>query len=160
MATVLRFLIVIPFAFVLSCLTSAFTILWPYLDLADTPEMHRPFAYIDAAFAFWAQSGQIGSTLLIPWTIFMALTEMFGLNSLVLHLVAGLVGSVAIILVAYGSPPPSVSIQAAILISGTVFALTYWVVAGRRAGAWRPLRRSRRAEPAPQAAIDPDGKDA
>ncbi|EAU43285.1 hypothetical protein FP2506_10586 [Fulvimarina pelagi HTCC2506] len=142
MATVFRFIFVIPVAFVTACLTSAFTVLWPYLGLTDVENAFSPVVYVHSAVAFWAQSAQIGSTLLIPWAVFMAVSEILGLSSLVLHIAAGIAGSVAIIILAYGDPAPSGSIQAAIVISGIVFALTYWVVAGRKAGTWRPRRRA------------------
>lgn len=140
MATVVRFLFVIPLGFVFACLTSAFTVLWPYLGIMENGTIYNPVLYVHSAVAFWAQGAQIGSTLLIPWAIFMAASEILGLSSLLFHVAAGVVGSVAIIILAYGEPAPSASIQAAIVMSGIVFALTYWLVAGRRAGAWRPRR--------------------
>ncbi|MER0238788.1 hypothetical protein [Fulvimarina sp. MAC8] len=146
MATILRFIFVIPFGFVMACLTSAFTILWPYLGLTEAENAFSPVVYVHSAVAFWAQGAQIGSTLLIPWAIFMAASEILGLSSLLLHIAAGIAGSVSIIILAYGEPAPSGSIQAAIVMSGIVFALTYWLVAGRRAGAWRPRRKVKTKE--------------
>ncbi|MEN3792826.1 hypothetical protein [Fulvimarina sp. MAC3] len=141
MATVFRFLFVIPLGFVTACLTSAFTILWPYLGLMENGNFYSPVVYVHSAVAFWAQGAQIGSTLLIPWAIFMAASEILGLSSMLFHIAAGIVGAVAIIILAYGEQAPSGSIQAAIVMAGIVFALTYWLVAGRRAGTWRPRRR-------------------
>ncbi|MDY8107635.1 hypothetical protein U0C82_00540 [Fulvimarina sp. 2208YS6-2-32] len=148
MAVVLRFLILIPFGFVTACLTSAFTMLWPYVGRDGSDLLASPVALVHSTFAFWAQGAQIGSTVLIPWGIFMAVTEIFGLSSIVLHIAAGITGAVAIIILAYGEAAPSGSIQAAIVISGLVFALSYWIVAGRRAGSWRPDRRKPAGESA------------
>ena len=120
MMTVLRFIFLLPLAFVVSCGTSAFALLWPYFERGASERLVDP-----------------GSTLLLPWAIFMVVTEVAGLSSLLFHLVAGLVGSVALILLAYRDGAPSAGIQVAIVIAGLVFALTHWLIAGRSAGAWR-----------------------
>ena len=126
MMTVLRFIFLLPLAFVVSCGTSAFALLWPYFERGASERLVDPVILFQWAIAFFAQAAQIGSTLLLPWAIFMVVTE-----------VAGLVGSVALILLAYRDGAPSAGIQVAIVIAGLVFALTHWLIAGRSAGAWR-----------------------
>ena len=137
MMTVLRFIFLLPLAFVVSCGTSAFALLWPYFERGASERLVDPVILFQWAIAFFAQAAQIGSTLLLPWAIFMVVTEVAGLSSLLFHLVAGLVGSVALILLAYRDGAPSAGIQVAIVIAGLVFALTHWLIAGRSAGAWR-----------------------
>ncbi|MEE2952675.1 MAG: hypothetical protein VYD57_15700 [Pseudomonadota bacterium] len=145
MMTVLRFIFLLPLAFVVSCGTSAFALLWPYFERGADGRLIDPVYLFQWAIAYFAQAAQIGSTLLLPWAIFMAVTEIAGLSFLVFHLVAGLVGSIAVIFLAYREGAPSGGVQAAIVVSGLVFALTYWLIAGRSAGSWRQTtRRSKR----------------
>ena len=141
MLTVLRFLFVIPIAFVAACLTGAFAMLWPFIDLSDASLTRDPIYLFQLIIVFMEQAAQIGSVTLLPWALFMVLSEAFGLRSILMHVAAGLCGGIAILIVAYGRTGPHASVQTAIVVASIVFALIYWIVAGRAAGRWRQRRR-------------------
>ncbi|BDA86680.1 hypothetical protein Sa4125_42220 [Aureimonas sp. SA4125] len=133
---VLRFLIVIPFGFVLSCFAAAFALLWPFLDTAGAAT-GDPLFWLQAILGFVAQSAQVGSTAVVPWALFMVLTESLGWRSVLLHMAAGLAGAFAVIRTAYVGALPHASVQTAMMVAGLTFALVYWIFAGRNAGRWR-----------------------
>ena len=137
MSTVLRFLFVIPIAYVAACLTGAFAMIWPFLDVPGGLSSADPIYFFQLAVVFVEQAAQIGSVTLLPWALFMVMTESLGLDSILLHLAAGFVGAVAILILAYGRAGPHLSIQTAVVVSALSFALVYWIVAGRAAGRWR-----------------------
>ena len=66
MATVLRFLFVVPLAYVAACLTAAFAMLWPFVDFGEASTLD-PFMVAEAAFFFGAQAVQIGTVAFLPW---------------------------------------------------------------------------------------------
>lgn len=136
MSTVLRFLFVIPFGFVLACFAAAFALLWPFVDTSGAAAGDL-FYWIDAAYGFYVQTAMIGSVALIPWAVFMVATEIFGLNSILIHIAAGLAAGFGYAHLAYGRPGPHLSVETALVVAGLVFGLVYWIVAGRRAGRWR-----------------------
>ena len=138
MAALLRFLFVVPLAFVVACLAAGFAMLWPFME-TDGGASGDPVFWIQAAFGLLAQTAQVGSTVLIPWAIFMVVTESLGWRSLLLHMAAGIVGGFAVMRTSYGGVLPHASVQTAIVVAGLTFALVYWILAGRSAG-----RRSRR----------------
>ncbi|WP_370195252.1 MULTISPECIES: hypothetical protein [Aurantimonas] len=137
MSTVLRFLFVIPIGFVAAVMTAAFAMLWPFLDAPRGITGVDPVFLFHTGIAFFAQAAQIGSVVLVPWALFMVATELFALSSIVLHIAAGIIGGVAIIVTAYGGSAPHMSVQTAIVVASLCFALAYWIVAGRTAGRWR-----------------------
>ncbi|RYE76802.1 MAG: hypothetical protein EOP19_23885, partial [Hyphomicrobiales bacterium] len=61
----LRFLFVIPVAFIFACLTAGFALLWPFVDLTGADG--DPLFWVQAVFGFLAQSAQVGAAVLIPW---------------------------------------------------------------------------------------------
>ncbi|MBO0903568.1 hypothetical protein [Jiella sonneratiae] len=136
MGTVLRFLFVVPLAYVAACLASAFAMLWPFMQIGGSAAMD-PIFVGRAAFVFGAQTLQIGAVTFMPWVACMVVSELFGLSSLLLHLVAGLFGGIAILFVAYGQNVPHMSVQTAILVASLTFPLVYWILAGHGAGRWR-----------------------
>ena len=144
MIAVLRFLIVIPFGFVLACFAAAFALLWPFIDTSGAAT-GDPLFWLQAILGFLAQSAQVGSTALIPWAVFMVLTESLGWRSVLLHMAAGVAGGFAVIRTAYAGDLPHASVQTAMLVAGLTFALVYWIVVGRSAGLWR-ARKSRAIE--------------
>ncbi|MEF2553569.1 hypothetical protein VQ042_19790 [Aurantimonas sp. A2-1-M11] len=144
MSTVLRFLFVIPIGFVAAVLVAAFAMLWPFLETPEGLAGGDPVFLFHAGIAFFAQAAQIGSVVLVPWALFMVATELLALSSILLHVAAGFIGGVAIIITAYGGTSPHMSVQTAIIVAALCFALAYWIVAGRSAGRWR--RKSGRAE--------------
>jgi hypothetical protein len=103
---------------------------------------------------FWGAalvaSGITASLLFLPTLIAVALAEAFSVRSLLIHAFGG----VALFLLAYQGagfgrsgqesidhPPPPVSREAQIAAgAGVVFGLTYWAIAGRKAGRWRERR--------------------
>jgi hypothetical protein len=143
MPTVLRFLFVIPSGFVAACLAAAFALVWPFLGPLPPLEDHLPF-WLAAGGAFVLQLVLVGGAAFAPWLLFVGLSELFGLGSLLVHALAGLVGAFATTRVAYGASPPQPIVQTALFAAGLAFALVYWLIAGRGAGRWR-----RRARPAP-----------
>jgi hypothetical protein len=103
---------------------------------------------------FWGAalvaSGITASLLFLPMLIAVAVTEAFSVRSFLIHAFGGL----ALFLLAYQGigfgrsgqesidhPPPPISREAQIAAgAGVVFGLTYWAIAGRRAGRWRERR--------------------
>ena len=157
MATVLRFLFVVPLAYVAACLTAAFAMLWPFVDFGEASTLD-PFMVAEAAFFFGAQAVQIGTVAFLPWLVLMVASEVAGLSSLLLHMVAGLAGGIVILFAAYGPNVPHMSVQTAILVASLTFALVYWILAGHGAGRWRRRIAARRGAPA--AAPAPQRQDA
>ncbi|HZP76866.1 MAG TPA: hypothetical protein VFB45_12035 [Pseudolabrys sp.] len=101
--------------------------------------------------AFWLvvlfASSLTGAMAFFPVLIFIVLSEIYRLRSLLLHAVAG---AAALLVAYYGSgiersvgesidePPPPISRNAELAAAaGAVFGLTYWLIAGRNAGRWR-----------------------
>jgi hypothetical protein len=142
MIAVLRFLIVIPLGFVLACFAAAFALLWPFIDTTGAAT-GDPLFWLQAVLGLVAQSAQVGSTALVPWAVFMVLTESLGWRSVLLHMAAGISGGFAVIRTAYDGAQPHASVQTAMIVAGLTFALVYWIVAGRGAGLWR----ARKARP-------------
>ncbi|MFD2238700.1 hypothetical protein [Aureimonas populi] len=143
MIAVLRFLFVIPIGFVAGCLAAAAALLWPFIDLPPGM-LDDPVMMIELFLGFMAQAGMVGAAVLVPWAIFMVLTEIFALPSILLHLGAGLAGGLALSRAWYGEAAAS-GTQTALIVGGLAFMLVYWILAGRSAGHWR--RRSRPATP-------------
>jgi hypothetical protein len=149
MGTVLRFLFVIPIGYIAACLTAAFALLWPFIRV-NGESLSDPVFLAHAVFVFSAQAVQVGAVAIGPWLVFMVLTEAFGLDTVLLHITAGLIGGVAILFAAYGTNVPHMSVQTAIVVAALSFALVYWVVAGHAAGAWRKRRGAGRPPPVPR----------
>lgn len=100
---------------------------------------------------FWSialfASGVAALGAFLPTLIAVAIAETLALRSALIYALAG----AAIMLIGYYSagfastysesidtPPPLLSRAAEIAAAaGVVFGLTYWMIAGRRAGAWR-----------------------
>ncbi|WP_102960658.1 hypothetical protein [Mangrovicella endophytica] len=148
MRAVFRFLFVIPFGFIAACLAAAFALLSPFLDVGGAGV--DPLFWIETGFGFTVQAGQVGSAALVPWGIFMAVTEVLALRSILLHAGAGALGGIAYAGMAYGGAMPQASVRTALVVAGLSFALVYWLVAGRRAGSWRE-----RAPAAPVTSVPP-----
>lgn len=106
---------------------------------------------------FWGAafiaSGMTATLLFLPMLIAVAIAEFFSIRSLLIYALGG----AALTLLAYqgadfgrgeesiDAPPPLMSRNMEIAgASGLAFGLTYWAIAGRRAGRWR----ERRAPPA------------
>ena len=99
---------------------------------------------------FWGAaflaSGLTATLIFLPMLIAVVLTEVFALRSLLIYAVGG----AAVMLLAYHGAgfgryeesidrtPPPISREAEIAAAaGAVFGLTYWAIAGRKAGRWR-----------------------
>jgi len=142
-------MVVILLAFCVACLASGLTIALGIFNSAlpggDTdPVMHTVFlvaTFVGTTFT--------GSAAFLPLLGVIIVAEAFSLRSVVFYALAG----IAIVVVAYygsglGNPyeesidypgPFTRGLQLA-LATGVVFGLTYWLFAGRRAGAWREPR--------------------
>ncbi|MBP0616628.1 hypothetical protein [Jiella mangrovi] len=159
MGTVLRFLFVVPLAYVAACLTAAFAMLWPFMNVSDGAALDPVFV-AEVAFYFGAQAVQIGAAAFVPWVVFMVISEIAGLSSLLLHLVAGLLGGMFVLFAAYGPDVPHMSVQTAILVASLTFSLVYWILAGNRAGRWRRKTAARPKADMPKAPASPARNDA
>lgn len=97
--------------------------------------------------AVFFTTGFVGAVGFLPAVIMIAIAETFKIRSLLVHAAAG---AAVIFLGYYGNglsqpyeesidrAPPPISRNAEIAAAaGIVFGLTYWLIAGRRAGAWR-----------------------
>lgn len=144
MTTFLRFLFVVPFGFVAACFAASFALLWPFFDVEGAAAGDALF-WIEAGLGFLAQAAQVGSIALVPWAIFMVATEIFALDSILLHVAAGALGGFAYAELAYGAGTPHMSVMTALVVAGLGFAMVYWIIAGRSAGAWRRHYRDDRA---------------
>jgi hypothetical protein len=136
-STVLRLLFLIPIGFVLACGAAAFALLWPFLDIGWA-SFTDPLQTIQLAVGFTTMAAGIGWVALVPFLIFLVLSEALRLRSVLIHLLAGLAGGA---LAAHAGPAVGdMRLQTATIVAGLAFALTYWAVAGHRAGrARRPL---------------------
>ncbi|WP_279481114.1 hypothetical protein [Aureimonas sp. SK2] len=134
MAQVLRFLFLIPVGFVLACFAASFALLWPFIDLPSAAAID-PFVWTELSLGFFAQAAQVGTAALLPWGVFMVLTEALGKRSILLHAAAGLAAG----FMAAHIPPGagSASLETAMIVAGLAFGLVYWIVAGHGAGGWR-----------------------
>lgn len=135
MIAVLRFLFVIPLGFVAGCLVAAFALLWPFLNL-PAGWWNDPFLLFELFLGLIAQAGQIGAAALMPWAIFMVLTESLRWSSFLLHAATGALAGLALAQLWYGGDAPA-AIRTAMIIGGLGFFMVYWIVAGRSAGHWR-----------------------
>ncbi|KQT85440.1 hypothetical protein [Aurantimonas sp. Leaf443] len=145
MLTVLRFLFLVPAGFVAATLAAAFALVWPFVDLPPSPD---PFLIAEIVFAVIAQAAQIGAAIILPFALFVLASEVLGLSSILLHLLAGVLGGGTLLVLAYGRALPHASIQVAAMVAALSFALVYWIVAGNSAGRWRA--RFRAPTPAPR----------
>ena len=141
MTQVLRFLFLIPVGFVLACFAASFALLWPFIDLPPAAATD-PFVWMELSVGFFAQGAQVGALALVPWGLFMVLTEALGKRSLLLHAAAGLVAGFAGAHIPPGAG--SAALETAMIVAGLAFGLVYWIVAGHGAGSWR-----RREAPSP-----------
>jgi hypothetical protein len=140
--------IVIIFAVMLASLAAGMAIATGLLG----PEWHGFTGDVGERVFFWGTAfvatgfapGAIG---LLPLMILIAVAESYKIRSLLIYAAAG----AAIFAIGYyGSgvsssydesidrPPPPISREAEIATAaGAVFGFTYWLIAGRKAGAWR-----------------------
>ncbi len=143
---------VIFFAFLFASLAAGITIAFGLLGsewqfLREDPVAARGGFLIASFFG----TSFAGAAAFLPLLLLAILTEAFRLRSFLIYALAG----VAIALLAYygtglGNPyeelidhagPINRGLELAIA-AGAVFGLAYWLVAGRKAGAWYEPRRS------------------
>src|SRR3954468_20313070 len=142
-------LFVIFFGFLIACMAAGMTIAFGLLagqwQLLETDPV--------AQGAFWITSA-VGTSVagfasFMPLVLVAILAEAFRLRSAIFYALAG----VGIALFAYYSwgfvnpyeesidaPGPIVRGIELVVAAGVVFGLTYWAVAGRKAGTWRDPR--------------------
>ena len=140
-------IIVIIFAVMVASLTAGMAIAMGLLG----PEWHGFTGDVGERTGFWLVTAFgasfTGAVGLLPLLILIAIAETFKIRSLLVHAAAG---AAMMVLALYGSglsnsyeesidrPPPPISRGAEIAAAaGAVFGLTYWAIAGRKAGRWR-----------------------
>ncbi|WP_152046995.1 hypothetical protein [Aureimonas psammosilenae] len=140
MILVLRLVFLIPLGFVAACLGAAFALIGPFVG-PFPPLDQDPLYWFELAWAFGIQAVQIGSVAFLPWACFMIATEFLGLGSILIHAAAGLLGAFAYLRLSYDGAMPDGGVRTAVIAAGLVFALVYWLVAGRGAGRERSRQR-------------------
>jgi hypothetical protein len=140
-------IIVICFAVFVASLVAGIAIAFGMLG----PEWHGFTGDFGERTGFWLLvafgASFTGAVGLLPLVIMIALAETFKIRSLLANAAAG---AVMLVLGYYASgmsnsyeesidrPPPPVSREAEIAAAaGVVFGMTYWAIAGRKAGCWR-----------------------
>ena len=124
-------------------ITAAIALLGLEFHMVGPDPIGHAFFWGTAAFA----SGVTVVVGSLPILILIVLAEAYSIRSLLIYAVAG----AAILLLGYYSagftrtyeesidhPPPPISREAEIAVAvGVVFGFTYWLIAGRKPGAWR-----------------------
>ena len=140
-------IIVIIFAVMLASLAAGIAMAIGMLG----PEWHGFTGDFSERTGFWLLvafgASFTGAVGLLPLVIMIALAEAFKIRSLLAHAAAG---AAMLVLGLYASglsnsyeesidrPPPPVSRETEFAAAaGIVFGLTYWAIAGRKAGRWR-----------------------
>jgi hypothetical protein len=141
---------VIFFAFLIASMAAGMTIALGLLAMQSQALQNDPVAQ----GAFWVMTffgtSFAGATSFLPLLLVIVLAESFNIRSVIFYALAG----IAIMLLAYYGmgfgnwleesidQAGPLSPQAELTIAaGAVFGLAYWLVAGRRAGAWRASAR-------------------
>ena len=130
MRRLLRFLVVIPVAYIAACLSGGLFITAAIYDFRSliflTSSEGRGFALTGMAFA--------AAVLAIPTLVAIILAELRGLRSPVFWAAyGGGLGLIATVLAAaFGMNLP------AFIVGGAIGGLVFWAMAGRKAGTLRP----------------------
>ncbi|MEP7030328.1 MAG: hypothetical protein ABI830_05280 [Pseudolabrys sp.] len=143
-------IIVIIFAVMVASLVAGMAIAMAILG----PQWHGFEGDVGERATFWMVTlfgaSFTGAAGLLPLAVLIAIAETFKIRSLLANAVAG----VALLLMGYyasgmtrpyeesiDKPPPPISREVEIAAAaGAVFGLTYWLIAGRKAGRWREPR--------------------
>ena len=145
MALIGRFFVII-FALFLAALTAAIAVTFAVATFALRVPTSDP---IDQMFVWGLgllASGVAAFGAFLPTLIAIAVAEIFAIRSALIYALGG----AAVMLIGYYSAglastyaesidaaPPVISREVEIIAAmGVVFGLTYWAIAGRRAGAW------------------------
>lgn len=140
-------LIVIVFAVMVASMAAGIAVALGLLG----PQWHVVSGDVGERVIFWGTAffatSFTGAVGLLPLVILIAIAESFNIRSLLANAAAG---AAMMVLGFYASglsssyeesidrPPPPVSREAEIAAAaGVVFGLTYWALAGRKAGRWR-----------------------
>lgn len=149
MALIVRFIVII-FALLLAALAAAIAVTFAVATFALRVPTGDP---IDQMFAWGLglfASGVAAFGAFLPTVIAVGVAEVFAIRSALLYALGGAV----VMLIGYYSAglastytesidvaPPMISREVEIIAAmGVVFGLTYWAIAGRRAGAWMQRR--------------------
>lgn len=141
-------LFVIAFAFCVACLVGGaivvFSILFPELSALDTGVIDPDAINVLLGFGFIFISG----FALIPALLVVLITEAFYIRSIVAYALGGALVGLACYLGLIPYDPATMTFDGIVRRhlevmtgAGIVAGLIYWVIAGRRAGAWRQPRR-------------------
>jgi hypothetical protein len=140
-------IIIIIFAVMVASLAAGMAIATGLLG----PAWHGFTGDVGERIGFWGltfvATGFTGAIGMLPLVILIALAESFKIRSLLANVAAG----AALLALGYYSsglasrdeesidhPPPPISRETEIAVAaGAVFGFAYWLIAGRKAGAWR-----------------------
>ena len=140
-------IIVIFFAFCVACMVGGaivtFSILFPELSAMDTGIIDPNTINILVGFGFIFFSG----FALIPALVVVVITEAFNIRSVIAYALGGAVVGLACYLGLIPYDTTTMSFDGIVRRhlevmtgAGIVAGLIYWVIAGRKAGAWRHKR--------------------
>jgi hypothetical protein len=142
---------VIFFAFLLASIAAGATIAYGLLGAEWQMMQADPVARGTFWAATFVGTSLTGFASFLPLLLVIILAEAFRLRSIIFYALAGVV----IVLVAYygsglGNPyeesidhaGPLTGGAELAMAAGAVFGLAYWLIAGRKAGAWRDARPS------------------
>lgn len=146
--TLIGRIIVILFAFCVACMVGGaivtFSILFPELSAMDTGIIDPSAINILVGFGFIFFSG----FALIPALIVVIITEAFNIRSVIAYALGGAVVGLACYLGLIPYDTTTMSFDGIVRRhlevmtgAGIVAGLIYWVIAGRKAGAWKQPRR-------------------
>jgi hypothetical protein len=142
MALVGRIFVVI-FAYLAACFAAAFVL----MIASRSPEWDEFLLLSMHAGTFWPLVGVaaafIAAIVMIPAMLFVALAEGLGWRSVLLYAAFGAVLALSSLLgfAVYDMPLPAEGLftraHEILAAAGIAGGLLYWVIAGRKAGAWR-----------------------
>jgi hypothetical protein len=138
-------LFVIFFAFLFACMAAGITIAFGLLSGEWQMMQTDPVARGTFWIAAFVGTGLTGAKAFLPLLLVIIVSEAFRLRSIIFYALAGIVIALAAYYgLGFGNPYEESIDQAGpiargieiVIAAGVVFGLAYWLVAGRKAGAW------------------------
>ncbi|MEP3277902.1 MAG: translation initiation factor IF-3 [Stappiaceae bacterium] len=133
-------LIWIVLSFVAAVVAAGVFLAWGFFD--PTFQQQDPVGTIFVLIYGVISGSLIGGVVFVPALVIISVAEIFSWRSLVLHLAIG--GGIGVAAFAAGSQLPAEaglpSGWTVAATAGFIGGFTYWLLAGRNAGAWRTVR--------------------